>query len=507
MQTFRGNLRVKAWKPRLVNTVREPAYEAGGVGPRAGGHGAPQVGPNTASVPYMSVARARARQMFRNDPTARRAVRFLTNAVIGRGMFPMLNIDDQELKEKIETLFDRWGKKAIVGGWTNFYGYQSVAFREAIVAGELFTRYRMRDPEDGLPVPLQLEGLQSEFCPESVTQDYQGNRIVGGIELSPRQQRLAYWMHKSHPSDSLMGMNYATHDLVRLDARRVAHLHFPDEIGQLRGFTALSAVLQTIREVRDYDEAERIRKRNAAMISGVITRQATGVLTNLEQAGQEGFDDAGATPDPQYADGFLPVEWAPGTNISLDPGEDWKPSAPADLGGQYQAFMKQQNMTIAAGLNIPYEYLVMDWSAVNDRTGRMFLEELKRWCRSIQDHYLIPQLLDPTWVMFIDAAILSGAIELPRGMDINELYDVEWAGDPWPYINPETDVNAAIKAIEAGIESREAVVSARGGSAARIDRQNAKDNERVDSLGLVYSSDGRHTVGKPKKETADEEMV
>ncbi len=44
----------------------------------------------------------------------------------------------------------------------------------------------------------------------------------------------------------------------------------------------------------------------------------------------------------------------------LDPGEDIKFSEPSDVGGSYEAFMRQQLRAIAIGTGITYEQLTGD---------------------------------------------------------------------------------------------------------------------------------------------------
>ena len=73
-----------------------------------------------------------------------------------------------------------------------------------------------------------------------------------------------------------------------------------------------------------HDDAELDRKKTAAMFAGFITRTAPEEQLMGEI---EATDDNGAT-----------VSLEPGTLQVLLPGEDVKFSAPADVGGGYEAF-------------------------------------------------------------------------------------------------------------------------------------------------------------------------
>ena len=72
----------------------------------------------------------------------------------------------------------------------------------------------------------------------------------------------------------------------------------------------------------------------------------------------------------------------------------------------------------------------------------------------------------------------------------------------WPYLHPVQDVQAEQRAIRAGFTSRSATVAEHGEDAEEIDRQQAADNARADTLGLRYDSDSRQAEG-PAQTAAD----
>ena len=90
-----------------------------------------------------------------------------------------------------------------------------------------------RKRSDNLCVPLQVQLLEAEFVPWDYNDDLKnGHKIRAGIEFNGIGQRVAYWMHKEHPSD------YATLDIAglrRVPGDQVLHIYEPLRPGQLRG--------------------------------------------------------------------------------------------------------------------------------------------------------------------------------------------------------------------------------------------------------------------------------
>jgi len=343
-------------------------------------------------------------------------------------------------------------------------------------AGECFIRLRPRLPKDDLSVPLQLQLLEAEHLAANESRKLEnGNYIRAGIEFNGIGKRVAYHLYREHPGDSSNPM--ASTELVRVPAEFVLHLFRPLRPGQLRGQPWLTQVLIKLHELDQYDDAELVRKKTAAMFAGFVTK-------NSPQDSLLGE----ASPD---ANGAALAGMEPGTLQVLLPGEDVKFSSPADVGASYETFMRVQLRSIAAGMGITYEQLTGDLTGVNYSSIRAGLLEFRRRCEQFQHQVIVFQMCRPIWRAWIDAAVLAGA--LPSG-DGN--YDVKWIPPGFAWVDPLKDIKAQIMAVRAGFKSRAEVVSEQGYDAEEIDREIAADNERADSLGLAYDSD-------PRKEAND----
>ena len=141
--------------------------------------------------------------------------------------------------------------------------------------GEALVRLRYRRPEDALAVGLQLQVLEPEHLPVTLnTLAESGNVIRAGIEFDRLGRRVAYHLYRSHPEDGLLAPMSGTGGMetVRVPADEIVHLFRPLRPGQIRGEPWLARALVKLNELDQYDDAELVRKKTAAMFAGFVTR-------------------------------------------------------------------------------------------------------------------------------------------------------------------------------------------------------------------------------------------
>ena len=449
-------------------------YEAASATRRTAGWTPASSDINTLVFRSADTLRARSRDMVRRNPWATNSLDAFVANCIGTGIKPQSQHPDASVGDQIQKLWLRWTDEADATGLTDFYGLQALACRSVMEAGECFIRLRPRLPKDGLSVPLQLQLLESEHLPANLTWRFEnGNYVRAGIEFNGIGKRVAYHLYREHPGDALNPM--ASMEIVRVPAGSMLHLFRPLRPGQLRGQPWLTQVLIKLHELDQYDDAELVRKKTAAMFAGFVTKNAP--------------QDSLLGESVAEANGVALAGLEPGTLQVLLPGEDVKFSSPADVGATYETFMRVQLRSIAAGMGITYEQLTGDLTGVNYSSIRAGLLEFRRRCEQFQHQVIVFQMCRPIWRGFIDAAVLSGA--LPQAPDITPYYGVKWIPPGFAWVDPLKDIKAQTMAVRAGFKSRAEVVSEQGYDAEEIDREIAADNARADSLGLAYDSDPR----------------
>ena len=484
-------LRVIDRRPLLLDASGRPVrnaalYEAGASTRRTVGWRAPTSSANQAILATLSTLRARSRAATRNDGYAKGAVDKLVQAIIGTGIKPLSQAKDPEFRKAVHELWLRWTDESDADGQLDFYGQQAQAVRCWIEGGEEFTRLRPRLASDGLAVPLQLQNLEPELCPHDYDVSGTRARIRAGIEFDGIGRRVAYWFHPSRPEFD----DFDVSRRVRLPADSVVHLYEPLRAGQLRGLPHLTQALVDLWELDKYDDAQLLRQQLANMFAGFITRPATVDGADLDPLTGE--------PTPTL-NGKPLVGLEPGIMQELEPGEELVWSDPPEAKG-YADFMQQQLRGAAAAVGVPYEIWTGDMRAVNDRTVRVLLNEFRGRIASWQHTIVAHKSCRPIWRAWMYRAFLSGALPIPPDFITNPgpWLAVKWTPPRVPYIQPVQDIESQKAAIRAGLTSRSATVSEYGDDAEAIDEEQAMDNERADSLGLRYDSDGRNpSTGAP----------
>jgi len=462
-----------------------PVYDGTGGGRRA----LAWMPSNPGAVAALSLAqdelRAKSRDLVRRNAWAAAGIEAFVANAIGTGIKPQSMVQDQARREAIHSLWWDWCEQADAAGLTDFYGLQALATRAMLEGGEALVRLRYRRTEDGLPVALQIQVLEAEHLPTTMNRDLPGGNVIrAGIEFDRLGRRVAYHLYRSHPNDGLLAPMSSSAggggmDTVRVDASEVIHLFRTLRPGQIRGEPWLTRALVKLNELDQYDDAELVRKKTAAMFAGFITRMAPEDNLMGESA-----------PD---ANGVALAGMEPGTLQILEPGEDIKFSAPADVGSSYAEFMRQQFRAVAAAMGITYEMLTGDLTQVNYSSIRAGLLEFRRRCEALQHGVIVHQLCRPIWRAWMDQAVLEGALDLPGyRKDKRQYQSAKWIPQGWSWVDPQKEFNAMKLAIRAGLMSRSEAISGNGYDAEDVDREIAADNARADALGLVFDSDARH---------------
>ena len=309
-------------------------------------------------------------------------------------------------------------------------------------------------------MPLQLQLIEGDHLDAAYnTLAPNGNEIRMGIEFDKGGNRTAYWLFREHPGETFLTSG-AT-ERVRVPAREILHCYRPLRPGQKRGAPWLASVIITQHDINEFDDAEIVRKKGAAMFGGFITEHETERFDYPPIGRSEGTDTQGREI----------VAMEPGTFPVLPPGMGVQFSTPADVGGGYEAFTRRQDRRVARGFGcMPYEKYTGDLTDVNYSSIRAGNLEFQRVCKMIIGNVIVFQLCRPILQRWMDQAILSRALSIPDYMENRRKYfRVKWDIDGWEWVDPEKDVNAEKEAVRSGFKSRFQVVGERGEMESKLD--------------------------------------
>lgn len=267
-----------------------------------------------------------------------------------------------------------------------------------------------------------------------------------------------------------------------MPASEVIHLYEPDSPEAIRGTPRLSRVLLRAHDLDGFNDATLQRQAIAALFAGFIKRPEGG-------AGPGFLEESDSNPEPTLE---------PGTLSYLGLGEDITfPNTP-DVGASYAPFIKAMHLLLASGIGVTYEQLSNDLSSVNYSSIRAGSLEFRRACQVWQYTTFCPDFMEPIWVQFLRRAQLSGALNIPN-LAQNEIAAgrVEWITQGWDWVDPLKEVDAAIKEVQAGFETRSGVNVRRGNDPRRMENNRQAELARAKQLQLEFTTD----VPEPKADT------
>lgn len=409
--------------------------------------------------------RAKARALRQNVPYIAAGMEALVDATIGDGVVVRSTGRDAE---RVNAAFQAWMPVCDADGRLDFAGLIACAYDASELDGEVLIRLRPRLPGDGLPVPLQLQLLEIDWLDSTRTGRAGGNSIVNGIEYDALGRVAAYYLYDAHPGDA--GLTRAmTGKSTRISAEFIIHLYRAQRPGQGRGFSRLAPVIVRTRDLQLYEDAELARK-NLETRLGVVYSGDASLLANPAAVG-EAADTAEARRSGdlgQLASGGITELPAGGNLMSIEP----KPA------GGYTEYVKQQLHLIASGMGVTYEMMTGDVSETNFSSARVRLLDFRRAVQRMQWLTLVPRLLRPIHVAFVDAGILAGKFGARD-------YAVEYSFPKWDYVNPLQDVQADLAEISGGLASISEKLRQRGYNPDDVFAELAKDRAQLEQLGLV----------------------
>lgn len=424
----------------------------------------------------LSYLRERSRDLARNNPYVRKALRSFPNNVVGTGIIPKAIIKAKGDEKWLKEAWQAWAMSLDCDydqQW-NFYGIERLIFRTMLESGECLVR-KVRATSD-YTIPLRLQVLEADYIDTSKHSSGSWFTDKGieyidyyGIRFNKKGERTGYWIYKQHPSEFA-----AESSLV--PAADIIHFYEAERTGQVRGIPVTHAVLLRTRDLDDYEFTERIRNKVAACFSVFITDTSTA----------EGDGDV---PENEKVE--------PGTIQYLEPGKSVTVATPPSTNG-YGAFVRNNLQGIAAGLGVTYEILTGDYSNVNFSSGRMGWIEFAREVEHLQYNVLVPRL-QKLYQWFVDAAKMAGFISTSTTVFTT------WTAPRREMIDPYKEIMAIREQLRAGLISWQEVVKQLGYIPEELIEELKADKTMWDEIGLLPTSDPRFDPNRV--EGPDEEMM
>ena len=410
----------------------------------------------------LSVLRQRSRDLYMGVPIATGAVKTMRTNVVGRGLMLKPTVDAevlkltaaqaQQLEKEITREWALWAESpdCDMARIDNFYELQQLAFLNWLASGDTLALLPVK-PRKNQPYDLRVQLIEADRLSSPNNFDTFDNQIVGGVEVDADGEVIAYHFSKHHP------LSYANERMEwqrveaygkRTGRRNVLHLMCRERIDQRRGVPFLAPVIEALKQLGRYTDAELV----AAVVSGMFT-------VFIEKTEDKDGEPIGSgVPEDELIDeeDETTLELAPGAVLDLGEGEKAHDINPGRPNANFSGFVEAICQQIGAALEIPYELLMKHFTA-SYSASRGALEEAWKMFKMYRT-WLANDFCQPIYEEWLAEAVAKGRIKAP-GFFADPLRHkayckAAWNGPARGLLNPVQEVNAAVLKVENGFSTR-----------------------------------------------------
>lgn len=442
--------------------------------------------------------RARSRDLVRNTPIATSAINTVATNVVGTGLVLQSQLDRDvlgigpdeadEIQRHIEREFALACRSLDWTGRQTFDQMQDLVIRSALESGDIFGVRRF-EQRDGDAYGLKMLLVEADRCRNKTGQTGSADgrsTMVDGVQLDNRGVPVAYQFWPTHDGDfsGRAGEPKLVNRIGRRGLPLVLHCYTMTRPDQARGVPYLAPVIETIKQLGDYAEAE-IR---AAVISGMFT---AFVIPGAPETGNSPVLGEAVEGESLSADSDREMELASGAIMELEGGDDVKFADPTRPNPNFDAFTVAMCRQIGAALDLPFEVLLKQFTA-SYSASRAALEMAWQFFRR-RRYWLAQSFCQPVFEMAMTEAVARGRIAAPGFMTdpiVRQAWlGAEWIGPSRIQLDPQKEANADRTDIETGVKSRQQVMTERTGG--RFDRkqdQIAREHRRRQADGTTAAA-------------------
>ncbi|MFA4904465.1 MAG: phage portal protein [Desulfobaccales bacterium] len=423
------------------------------------------------------------RDLNRNDPIAAGATDTLVTNIVGRGLRPqsklrpeMLGISKEkarELQRQAELIWETWKPLADAGNRLNFDELQTLALRSIMQDGEILALPTWAE-ESWRPLGRTVELLEADRLTTMGAKTQTGQET--GIDVGARGEPAFYNFTKVDPTRGTMQLGSGSERLAARDEQgrpRVLHIYRSLRPAQMRGTPLFTPIISLFQDLADGIEAKVVAYKVAAFLSVFITKGSA-----------YGGPDAATDLEPGTGKNIEDLEL--GEIRYLKNGENIQVVDAKRNSEDFHNFVEQILRIIGAGIALPYELLMKDFSKTSYSSARAALLEARRIFTAWR-FWFAAKFCQPIWELVLEEAYLRGLWPAPKFYENRTEYlRAAWMGDGWGWIAPEKEVSASYNAIACGLSTHSKELSAQGEDYEETFEQLAEEKDYAAGLGLNF---------------------
>lgn len=501
-------------------------------------------GPDADITLNLDLLRQRSRDLCMGEPLAIGALKTIRTNEVGAGLVLNAQVDAEYLKlsdeqalaweAHTEREFANWaGTVACDAARRSTFGeLVALARLSELMSGDVFALLpAIRRPGDRYDLKIKLLEADrvSDPWPYPV-----GHNVLGGVEVDENGAPVNYYIARVHPGDLFLPGTYGGYGAYAYGAvsvppmmeggiygaqwnqwdkvpafgavtgrRMVLHIMESDRPGQRRGVPVLAPVMERLKQLGRYSDAEIM----AAVVSGYFTAAITSSAPAAPLA-QVVAPELRVTQGREEDENTY--ELGNGALLGLAPGEKLESVNPGRPNSGFDPFVKSIVAQIAAGLpGMTSGLLMKQFNASYSASRAELLEAWKSF--SVGRQRVALRLCQPVYEQWLEEAVARGYIDAP-GFFSDPIARAAWCGANWHgpaqgQLDPTKEVDAAELRVEAGFSTRaEETAQLTGGNFDRNLRTRIREENARKAGGLVppppASTKVAPTSDTPPKEEA-----
>lgn len=463
--------------------------------------------------------RERARDLHMGSDIVAAAHKGLRTNIVGTGLrlspafnAELLGLTESQAEKLRKSIMSEWAlwaetTKCDAAGLNDFYELQGLAFISTIMSGDVFGLMPSL-PRTWSVYDLKVNLVESDRCstPPNFINSPDQNKIQSGVEVDKDGMVVAYHFSNKHPGSSAYAEKEEWVRVQKYGTRtgriNVIHLFESERPGQRRGVPIIAPIVDSLKQLSRYKEAE--------LAAAVVTSMYTVFITTpADDDGEDPFNDVGIeAPGVEEASN---VPEATGEEIKMgqaaivrtEPGEDVKFANPTRPNPNFEAFVRANIKEMAAALELPYEILLKQFTSSYSASRGALLEAWKMY--RMRRAWLAKSFCQPIYEEWFIEAVTKGRIDAPGIFDDPAIFaaytKAEWHGPSQGLLDPTKEVQAAVMRMDNNLSTgtRE-TAEINGGSWEDNVRQRAYEQARLKNLGLVQAASTPVTPSEPSDE-------
>ena len=397
--------------------------------------------------------RARSVDLQQGTPIAAGALKTNKTNVIGPGLRFKANIRYEELgltfeeknawERKTEREFAMWAKHCDAREQTDFYGIQALVYYEKLLYGDAFVNLPLlftRTNKNPYPLRLQIvESILVASPPKYMgREEDENNDVIHGVKFNKYGAAVGFYvlnkLYNGFNDDH--DYTYIPKYGTQTGRRNIIQVMTIERSGQLRGIPILSPVIEDLKVLSRYNDAE---------VMKVLVNALMAIFIESEAPDDMSLGTAIDEDDQVDADNDETIELGNGTVNVLAPGEKVNVAEKTPIPTNFADFTSSLISHVGAALEIPYEILVKHFGQSYSASRAALLEYWKSV--ETQRAEFITQFCNPIYEEWLTMAILLGRIDAPGFFDdpiIREAWlGAEWYGPSQGQLDPQKEATAA----------------------------------------------------------------